>query len=164
MLGNELPDELHFRCRDEPPPIAKISFHAWQRSRDEIRTQAPPATFFNSPRSAAATPAPPGSPSGHPPPTTLAVDAPPDSAPPRPDSGLLATREIALLTAASARAKILGRRTPKCESPFPVGCEKRTASRKKDRLEASPDTTAPASRCLYGHPPLPLPPGWASAA
>jgi hypothetical protein len=38
MLGNELPDELHFRRRDEPPPVAKISFHAPQRNRDEIRT------------------------------------------------------------------------------------------------------------------------------
>src|SRR5208283_3385253 len=58
MFGDQLTDKLHFRRRDEPPPIAKLSFHAWQRSRDEIRTQALRLFFLNLPRSPAATPAP----------------------------------------------------------------------------------------------------------
>ena len=45
MLCDELADELHFRCRDHPAPIAKFSFHALQRSRVEIRTQAPALLF-----------------------------------------------------------------------------------------------------------------------
>src|ERR1017187_2077237 len=68
MFGDQLTDKFHFRRRDEPPPVAKISFHAWQRSRDKIRTHALALFFLNLPRSPAATPGPPAWRSGRPPP------------------------------------------------------------------------------------------------
>src|SRR5208283_4164556 len=124
----------------------------------------PPAPFFlNSPRSPASTPAPPGSPLDHPPPTTLAVDALPDSAPPRAYSGFPATSENALSITASVRARIPGRHRPICESLFRADSEKQTTTPRKGRLAISPCTTVPANRCLYGRPPAPPPPGCASA-
>jgi hypothetical protein len=45
MLGDQLTDKLHFRRGDHPAPVAKLSFHAPERSRDEFRTQAPSAIF-----------------------------------------------------------------------------------------------------------------------
>src|ERR1019366_10626260 len=82
--------------------------------------------FLNLPRSPAATPGPPAWHSGRPPPTGLAVDAPPDSAPPRAGSGLPATNEIAPWITASARAKTPGRHTPRHDPRFRAGSEKQT--------------------------------------
>ena len=45
MLGDQLTDKFHFRRRDHPASIAKLSFHAPERNRDEIRTQVPSAIF-----------------------------------------------------------------------------------------------------------------------
>ena len=119
MLCDELADELHFRCRDHPAPIAKFSFHARQRSRVEIRTQGPALLFLNSEQPPVAMPAPPAWRSGRLPPTTLAVDAPPDSAPPRAHSALPATSENALWITASARARIPGRHRPRMRIAVP---------------------------------------------
>ena len=134
MLGDQLTDKFHFRRRDHPAPIAKFSFHDPERTRDVFRTQAPALLFLNSKHSRAATLGPPGSLLDHPLPTRLAVDAPPDSAPPRAHSVLPATSENALSKAVSARARIPGRRRPKCESLFRVGCGRRTGSPRKGRL------------------------------
>ena len=45
MLGDQLTDKFHFRRGDHPASIAKLSFHAPERSREEFRTQAPRAIF-----------------------------------------------------------------------------------------------------------------------
>jgi len=45
MFGDQLTDKFHFRRRDYSAPVAKLSFHAPERNRDEIRTQAPSAIF-----------------------------------------------------------------------------------------------------------------------
>jgi hypothetical protein len=45
ILGDQLTDIFHFRRCDHPASIAKFSFHAPERNRDEIRTQAPSAIF-----------------------------------------------------------------------------------------------------------------------
>ncbi len=108
-------------------------------------------------------PAPPGWRSGRPRLTRLVVDAPPSSAPPRADSALPATSENAPSITVSARARIPGRHRPIYELRFHAGSEKQTSSRRKDPFPAVPGTTAPASRYLSGRPPLPPPPGCASA-
>src|SRR5208283_3597109 len=108
-------------------------------AESKLERKASTLFFLNSERSPVATPAPPGWRLGRPLPTTLAVDALPDSAPPRAYSGLPATSENALLKAASAPAKILGRRIPKCESRFRAGCGRQTNNRRKGRSAASPD-------------------------
>src|ERR1700722_14969276 len=110
-----------------------------------LERKPPALLFLNSKHSRAATLGPPGSPLDPPLPARLAVDAPPDSAPPRAHSALPATSENALSKAASARARIPDRRTLKCESLFRVGCGRRTGSPRKGRLAISPGTTAPAS-------------------
>jgi hypothetical protein len=45
MFGDQLTDKLHFRRGDDSAPVAKLSLHAPERNRDEIRTQAPSAIF-----------------------------------------------------------------------------------------------------------------------
>jgi hypothetical protein len=58
MFGDQLTDKFHFRRGDDSAPVAKLSLHAPERNRDEIRTQALALFFLNLPRSPAATPAP----------------------------------------------------------------------------------------------------------
>jgi hypothetical protein len=45
MFGDQLTDKFHFRRGDDSAPVAKLSLHAPERNRDEIRTQAPSAIF-----------------------------------------------------------------------------------------------------------------------
>ena len=102
-------------------------------AESKLERKAPRYFFSTQNHSPVAMPAPPGWRSGRLPPTTPAVDAPPDSAPPRAHSALPATSENALSITASAPARIPGRHRPECESRFRAGCGKQTGSPRKGR-------------------------------